>query len=132
MRLTVFMFAARFSSLSSAKTVSWRRSWAKMRTTRTPESVSCRYAVICATFSRVARYASALMIRKASEPIPSTGKTRNVISASCQSSTSRITAVPTSVSDEPNSVTMPSETSWSSACTSLVRREMITPAWRRE
>ena len=40
--------------------------------------------------------------------------------------------MPTSVSDEPNSVTMPSETSWSSACTSFVSREMITPAWRRE
>jgi hypothetical protein len=72
------------------------------------------------------------MMRNASEPIPSTGKTRNVTSASCQSSTSRITAVPTSVSDEPNSVTIPSLTSWSSACTSFVRREMITPAWRRE
>ncbi len=46
--------------------------------------------------------------------------------------TSRITTVPTSVSVEPKSVTMPSVTSWSSACTSLVRREMSTPAWRRE
>ncbi len=88
--------------------------------------------MICATFSRVARYASALMIRNATEPTPSTGKTRNVSSASCQSSTMRITAVPISVSDAPNSVTIPSETSWSSACTSFVRREMITPAWRRE
>jgi hypothetical protein len=88
--------------------------------------------VICATFSRVARYASALMMRKATDPIPSTGKTRNVSRASCQSSTTRITAVPTSVSEDPNRVTMPSETSWSSACTSFVRREMITPAWRRE
>ena len=88
--------------------------------------------MIAATFSRVARYASALMIRKTSEPIPSTGKIRKQSSASCQSSKTRIAAVPMSVSDEPNSVTTPSETSWSSACTSLVMREMSTPAWRRE
>ena len=37
-----------------------------------------------------------------------------------------------SVSVAPNSVTTPSDTSWSSACTSFVSREMITPAWRRE
>jgi hypothetical protein len=71
-------------------------------------------------------------MRKAKEPIASSGKTRKVRAASSRSSTTRITAVPISVSDEPNSVTMPSETSWSSACTSLVTREMIAPAWRRE
>ena len=72
------------------------------------------------------------MIRNANDAIPSTGKIRNVSSASSASSQNRIAAVPSSVSDEPNSVTTPSVTSWSSACTSLVSREMIAPAWRRE
>ena len=72
------------------------------------------------------------MIRNTNEAIPSTGKIRKVSSASCASSQTRITAVPTSVSVEPNSVTTPSVTSWSSACTSFVSREMIAPAWRRE
>ena len=36
------MFAARFSSLSSAKRFLWRPSWPKERTTRMPESVSWR------------------------------------------------------------------------------------------
>ena len=72
------------------------------------------------------------MIRKTNDAIPSTGNTRKVSSASCASRTNRIAAVPISVSDEPNSVTTPSVTSWSSACTSLVSREMSTPAWRRE
>ena len=61
-----------------------------------------------------------------------TGSTRKVSSASLTSSSSRITAVPMSVSDDWNSVTTPSVTSWSSACTSLVMREMSTPARRRE
>ena len=72
------------------------------------------------------------MIRNTNDAIPSTGKIRNVSSASCASSQTRIAAVPTSVSVEPNSVTTPSVTSWSSACTSFVSREMIAPAWRRE
>ena len=42
LRWTVFMFAPRFSSLSSAKRVRWRGSWANERTTRMPDSVSCR------------------------------------------------------------------------------------------
>ena len=49
------MFAARFSSLSSAKWRLCRGSWANARTTRMPDSVSCRYAVIAAIFSRVIR-----------------------------------------------------------------------------
>ena len=61
-----------------------------------------------------------------------TDRSSPMVSSSPTSSSSRITAVPTSVSVEPNRVTTPSDTSWSSACTSLVRREMITPAWRRE
>ncbi len=72
------------------------------------------------------------MIRKSSEAIPSTGKTVYVISASSASSVNRITAVPISVSDEPNSVTIPSETSVSSASTSFESREMSTPARLRE
>ena len=41
-RLTVVMFAARFSSLSSRKRLMWRCSWPNARTTRIPDSVSCR------------------------------------------------------------------------------------------
>ncbi len=44
----------------------------------------------------------------------------------------RITAVPISVSDDPKSVTIPSETSVSSASTSFDMREMSTPARLRE
>ena len=43
-----------------------------------------------------------------------------------------MTAVPTRVRVEENSVWMPSVTSWSSACTSLVSREISTPALFRE
>jgi hypothetical protein len=49
------MFTARFSSFSSLIRSRWRRSCPNVRTTRTPESVSCRYAVMFAIFSRVAR-----------------------------------------------------------------------------
>ncbi len=42
LRLTVVMFASRLSSLSSAKRLRWRGSCANVRTTRMPESVSCR------------------------------------------------------------------------------------------
>jgi hypothetical protein len=125
------MFASRFSSLSSAKRASCRRSCPNARTTRTPDSVSCRYAVIHAIFSRVARYASADAIRNATDPASRTGNVRNVTSASPGSSTSRITAVPRSVSDAWNSVTTLSVTSWLSASTSFVIREMITPALLR-
>ena len=72
------------------------------------------------------------MIRNTNDAIPSTGKISSVSSASSASSQNRIAAVPISVSVEPNSVTTPSETSWSSACTSFVSREMIAPAERRE
>ena len=60
-----------------------------------------------------------------------TGKIRNVSSASSRSSQTRIAIVPMSVSVLWNSVTMLSVTSESSACTSLVMREMSWPAWRR-
>ena len=59
------------------------------------------------------------------------GKIRNVISASFTSNASRMTIEPISVSDAWNSVTTLSVTSESSASTSLVMREISTPAGRR-
>ena len=126
------MFASRFSSLSSAKRSRWRGSWPNARTIRMPDSVSCRYAVICAIFSRVSRYAPADASRNATLPTASTGNVRNVISASSGSRNSRIAAVPSSVSVDENSVTTPSVTSWSSAWTSFVSREIRTPVLLRE
>ena len=99
---------------------------------RTPDSVSCRYAVTFAIFSRTARYAPAEKYRNAALPSASSGKVeRNTTTASSTSSSSRITIVPIRVSELENSVTIPSVTSWSSACTSLVRREIRTPVLRR-
>ncbi len=60
-----------------------------------------------------------------------TGKMRNVSSASSRSSRARMTIVPSSVIVLENSVTTLSVTSESSACTSLVIREISCPAWRR-
>src|SRR3978361_290420 len=68
------MLAMRLSSLSSAKRALCRGSCANSLTTRTPDSVSCRYAVICATFSRVTRYASAGMMRKTNDATPRAGE----------------------------------------------------------
>jgi len=59
------------------------------------------------------------------------GKTAKVTSARPGSSSTRITVIPSSVSVEEKSVTIPSVTSWSSACTSLVIREISTPVLRR-
>jgi hypothetical protein len=56
---------------------------------------------------------------------------RKVTSARLGSSTSRITAVPISVRVEEKSVWIPSVTSWSSACTSFVMREISTPVLLR-
>ena len=55
----------------------------------------------------------------------------NVTSASGTSRKSRISTTPTSVSVLENSVITPSVTSVSSACTSLVIREISTPGRRR-
>ncbi len=55
----------------------------------------------------------------------------NTTSASSTSSNNRMMTVPTSVRLAENSVTIPSVTSWSSACTSFVRREIRTPVLRR-
>ncbi len=65
----------------------------------------------CAIFSRVSRYAPLEAIRKITLPTSSTGKVRKVTSARPGSSTTRMTAVPTSVSVAENSVCMPSVTS---------------------
>ncbi len=59
------------------------------------------------------------------------GKIRKTINASCQSSSSRMTIDPTSVSVAWMSVTMVSVTSEFSASTSFVMRLMSTPAGRR-
>ena len=129
--LTVTRFAARLASLSSANRRSCRGSCPNERTTRTPLSDSCRYAVIAPIVSRVRRYASAEAIRNVNDPAAITGKIKNVSSASFMSSTTRITIVPTSVSDELNSVITVSVTSESSASTSLLIREISTPAGTR-
>ena len=86
----------------------------------------------CAIFSRVSRYAPAEASRNATLATSRTGKVRKVIRARLGSSTTRITAVPTSVSVAEKSVEIPSVTSWSSAWTSFVRREIRTPARLRE
>ena len=86
----------------------------------------------CAIFTRVSAYAPAEASRKATLATSSTGKVRKVTSASSGSSATRITAVPNSVSVAENSVEMPSVTSWSSAWTSFVSREISTPALLRE
>ena len=88
--------------------------------------------MIAAIFSRVSRYASAEAIRNRIPPTNRSGSARNVSSARCQSSTIRITSTPISISPDWISVASPSETSWSSASTSFVSREMITPARLRE
>ena len=54
------------------------------------------------------------------------------MSASSGSRKSRIAAVPSSVSVDEKSVTTPSVTSWSSAWTSFVIREIRTPVLLRE
>jgi hypothetical protein len=56
---------------------------------------------------------------------------RKVTSASGTSSASRIAITPSSVSVLENSVTMPSVTRLSRACTSLVNREISTPGLLR-
>ena len=83
--------------------------------------------MIAPIVSRVRRYASVEMTRKTNDASPTTGMIRNVSSASCTSSRSRITIVPSSVSVEVKSVTTESVTSESSAWTSFVMREMSTP-----
>ena len=71
-------------------------------------------------------------ILKITLPIRSSGNVRKVTSARVGSRANRITVMPSSVSVDEKSVCMPSVTSWSSACTSLVSREISTPALLRE
>ena len=87
--------------------------------------------MIAPIVSRVRRNAPAEARRNHSDPPARKGNTQNVISASFKSSVSRITAVPTSVRPDWNSVTTESVTRLSSASTSLVMREISTPAGRR-
>jgi hypothetical protein len=56
------------------------------------------------------------------------GKTASVARASSQSSTKRMTTVPTRMRVFWKRLVTPSVTSWSSASTSFVRRLMMTPA----
>ncbi len=70
-------------------------------------------------------------MRKISDAIAMSGKMRKTISASCQSSSRRITIEPRSVSVAWISVTIVSVTSEFSASTSFVMRLISTPAGRR-
>ena len=47
------MLTSRLRSFSARKRVTWRGSWLNERTTRIPDSDSCRYAVIAPIVSRV-------------------------------------------------------------------------------
>ena len=80
--------------------------------------------------SRVRLKAPAEVSRNQIEAPASSGNTENVISASWGSSTIRITIEPISVSPAWKSVTTESVTRLSSASTSLVMREISTPAGR--
>ena len=99
---------------------------------RTPESVSCRYAVTPAIFSRVSRYAPLEVSRKTTLAHEQDGKVRNVIEreAGIEHDEDHRDAEQRQRRGEQRC--MPSVTSWSSACTSLVRREISTPALLRE
>ncbi len=93
-----------------------------------PAMSSASVAVTVASFTRTALYARVARMRKIAVATNMNGRTTSVASASRQSRMKRITAVPKSVSVLWTSVVTPSVTSWSIASTSLVRREMITPA----
>ena len=80
-----------------------------------------------AIFSLVSRYAPADAILNATLPTASSGKVRKVTSASGRSSSRSATTTPSRVSVLEISVTTPSVTRLSRACTSLVRREISTP-----
>ena len=86
--------------------------------------------MIAPIVSRVRRKAPAETSRNQIEPPSRKGNTPNVISASFGSSVIRITIVPSSVRPDWNSVTTESVTRLSSASTSLVMREISTPAGR--
>ena len=86
--------------------------------------------MIAPIVSRVRRNAPAETRRNQIEPAIRNGKTQNVTSASFGSRMIRITTVPSSVRPDWKSVTTESVTRLSSASTSLVMREISTPAGR--
>ena len=92
------MLAWRFSWFSSPMRVTCRFSCAKLRTTRMPLRLSCRYAVTSAIRSRVIRYALAATIRKTMLAMASSGNVMNTTSARPTSSSSMITITPINVS----------------------------------
>ncbi len=85
-------------------------------------------AVTAPSRSRTRRYAREERRRKTAVAIDMNGKTMSAASASRQSSQKRITAEPISISVFWTRLVTPSVTSWSSASTSFVIREMIAPA----
>ena len=99
------MFASRFSSLSSAK----RREVARLLPERAHDA-DARQRLLQVGGDRADRLARARVrvradaMRKTSDPANSTGKIRNVSSASSTSRNARITIVPRSVSVDWKSV----------------------------
>ena len=86
--------------------------------------------MIAPIVSRVRRKAPAETSRNQIEPAATNGTTQNVSRASFTSRNSRTATAPTSVRPAWNSVTTESVTRLSSASTSLVMREISTPAGR--
>ena len=97
-------------------------------TIRIPAMSSASVAVTSPRRSRTAAYARDERVRKITVAMLISGMTAQVASASRQSSTKRMIAVPASISVLCTSVVTPSVTSWSIASTSFVSRLMITPA----
>ena len=97
-------------------------------TTRMPAMSSASVAVTRPSRSRTAAYARAERLRKTAVATLISGMTAQVASASRQSRTKRMIAVPISVSVFWTRLVTPSVTSWSIASTSFVSRLMITPA----
>jgi hypothetical protein len=85
-------------------------------------------AVTVASRSRTRRYAPEERRRNTAVAKLISGKTARVASASRQSSRNSTTADPKSVSEFWTRLVAPSVTSWSSASTSFVSREMTAPA----
>jgi hypothetical protein len=88
---------------------------------------SASVAVTIPRRSRTRRYARVDRRRKIVVATAISGKTASVARASRQSSTMRITAEPIRTSVFCTRLVTPSVTSWSSASTSFVMREMIAP-----
>ena len=93
-----------------------------------PAMPSARCAVTAPSRSRTRRYAREERRRKIAVATLMSGKTASVASASRQSRKKRMIAEPKSMSVFWKRLVTPSVTSWSSASTSFVRREMTVPA----